>query len=145
MAGKIEKRKIVSVVETLLLVDGETPQRNALKFILELNGYRVVEAAHGIEGWQVLDGFGDRIHAALCAADLPDMTGPEWLARVRVLTPDLPVVLLGESEREEVCRMAVGPWYGGLPARAPSPVSLMEKIRGALDETFFARFEKIPA
>jgi CheY-like chemotaxis protein len=142
--------KVLSVVETLLLVDGETTHRNALKFILELNGYRVVEATHGIEGWQILDGFGDRIHLALCAADLPDMTGPEWLSHVRIITPDLPGLLLGENERTDVGRMIVGPWYGGMPARPPAPRAvdgpgLLEKIRGALDETFFARFEKIPA
>jgi CheY-like chemotaxis protein len=137
--------KVLSVVETLLLVDGETAQRNALKFVLELNGYRVVEAAHGMEGWQILDGFGDRIHLALCAVDLPDMTGPEWLARIGIVAPDLPTLLLAERERNEVCRMLIGPWYGGLPARPPAPAGLMEKIRGALDETFFAKFEKIPA
>lgn len=146
MAGQ----KILSVVETLLLVDGETPQRNALKLLLELNGYRVVEAVHGLEGWQILDGFRDRIHMVLVAAELPDMTGPEWLAHMRVLAPDLPCLLLSERERLAVARMLVGPWYGGLPARPPAPPvvagrGLLEAIRSALDETFFAKFEKMTA
>lgn len=145
MNGRMESRKVVSIVETLLLVDGDPASRNALKFLLELNGYRVVEAAHGVEASQLLDEHGERIHMALFAADLPDMSGPEWLGHVRVVAPGLPVLALSEWDRVEASLTPVGPWYGGLPARAPAPTRLLERIRTALDEHFFAIFSRAPA
>lgn len=145
MEGRLAKRKVMSVVETLLLVDGERSNRNALKFLLELNGYRVVEAAHGVEATQSLDQLGDRIHMALVAAELPDMTGMEWSAHTQVIAPDLPVAILEEWDRLEAALTPVGPWYGGLPARTPAPARLLEKIREALDAHFFARLGTAPA
>lgn len=139
MTGRIERRKVVSVVETLLLADGDENCRNALKFLLELGGYRVVEAAHGIEATQMVCEYGDRIHMALVAADLPDISGPEWLSHIRVIAPDLPVVVLRDRERMEAAMTPVGPWYGGLPARTPAPHQLLETIRSGLDAHFFAR------
>lgn len=145
MQDRNENKRILSVVETLLLVDGDTASRNALKFLLELNGYRVVEATHGIEATQALHEYGERIHMALVAADLPDMSGPEWLGQTRVLAPDLPVLFLREWERVEAALTPVGPWYGGLPARTPTPNRLLERIRGTLDDHFFSRFQQAPA
>lgn len=145
MDGRIEKRNVANMVETLLLVDGDSVSRNALKFLLELSGYRVVEATHGIEATQLLNHFGGRIHMALCAADLPDMSGPEWLGHTRILAPDLPILILREWDRHEAALTPVGPWYGGLPARAPAPARLLEKIRSSLDEHFFARLSPAPA
>lgn len=139
MTGGIAKRKTMSVVETLLLVDGDEGCRNALKFLLELSGYRVVEAAHGVEASQWLDVLGDRIHMALVAADLPDMSGLEWRAHTAVTAPDLRVIVLREWDRVEAALTPVGPWYGGLPARTPHPARLLDKIRAGLDDHFFAR------
>jgi DNA-binding NtrC family response regulator len=145
MDGRIAKRKVYSVVETLLLVDGEAAARNALKFLLELNGYRVVEATHGIGASRLLEQYGNRIHLALCAVDLPDMSGPEWLGHTRIVAPELPVLILKDWERMEAALAPVGPWYGGLPARAPAPVRLLERIRLALDEHFFEKYRPSPA
>lgn len=139
MTGRIAKRKTMSVVETLLLADGDEGCRNALKFLLELSGYRVVEAAHGVEATQWLDILGDRIHMALVAADLPDMSGPEWKAHAALTAPDLPVLVLRERDRVEAALTPVGPWYGGLSARTPTPSGLLEKIRADLDDHFFSR------
>lgn len=136
---------MMSVVETLLLADGDESTRNALKFLLELGGYRVVEATRGVEATQALDEFGDKIHMAILAADLNDMTGPEWRNFARFLAPGLPVLILTERDRLEAALTPVGPWYGGLPARTPSPSRLMEKIRQALDDHFFAQLDRAAA
>lgn len=145
MSGRIARRKVISVVETLLLVDGDESCRSALKFLLEVAGYRVVEAAHGIEATQLLYEYGERIHLALVAADLPDSSGLEWQGHARVVAPDLPVVVLREWDRMEAAMTPVGPWYGGLPARAPAPHRLLDAIRTRLDEHFFALFSHSPA
>lgn len=144
MNGNLAKWKVVSVVESILLVDGDATTRDAMKFILELNGYRVVEAHHGIEGLQVLNEWSGDILLTLCSADLPDMTGPEWLNQLRFLGPEVPAILLSERDSLEVAEMAVGS-YGGMPAKPPAPTRLLEKIRRALDDHFFSRCERATA
>jgi CheY-like chemotaxis protein len=145
MNGYMQKWNRVSVIESILLVDGEATTRSAMKFMLELNGYRVVEAHHGIEALQVLNEWGGDIQLALCGAELPDMTGPEWLSQLRFLGPEVPALLLSEKESVEVAEMAVGPAYGGMPAKPPAPARLLERIRRALDEHFFSRCERATA
>ena len=145
MNGYLEKWKRVSVVESILLVDGDTATRGAMKFILELNGYRVVEAHHGIEALQVLNEWGGDIQLALCGAELPDMTGSQWLSQLRFLGPEVPAILLSEKDSVDVAEMAIGPAYGGMPTKPPAPARLLEKIRRALDDHFFSRCERMPA
>jgi CheY-like chemotaxis protein len=138
MAGSLERWKVVSIVETVLVVDGDDTTRNALKLVLELNGYRVVEALHGIEALQILGEWGEDIQLAVCADELPDMTAGQWRGQVRFLGPEIPTLVLSERDREDIADMPVGPCYGGLPAKAPMPARLLERIRAVLDERFFA-------
>jgi CheY-like chemotaxis protein len=139
-----EKWKVVSVVESILLVDGDSATRDSMKFILELNGYRVIEAHHGIEALQVLNEWGGDIQIVLCAHDLPDMTGPEWMSQLRFMGPEVPALLLSERECLEVAEMALNP-FGGMPAKPPAPALLIGKIRRALDDHFFSRCERATA
>lgn len=138
MAGSLERWKVVSVVETVLIVDNDDSTRDALKLVLELNGYRVVEALHGIEALQILGEWGDHIQVAICADELPDMTAGQWRGQMRFLGPDIPSLILSERDREEIADMPVGIWCGGLPSKPPVPTRLMERIRAVLDERFFA-------
>ena len=138
MIGILKSRKTIRVIDTLLLIDGEPDRREALKFLLELQGYRVMEAHHGIEGLQVLCEWGADIQLALCAPELPDMTGGEWMGQMRFLGPEIPALLLGERELSEAMDLPVGPAYGGLPALPPAPARLMARIRDAMDAHFFA-------
>jgi two-component system response regulator CpxR len=134
----LEKRQVIQVVETVLLVDGNEESRASLKFILELQGYRVVEAHHGIEGLQVLCEWDGDIQLALCAPELPDMTGGEWMGQLRFLGPEVPALLLTEREVVEAMDLPLGPAYAGMPAKPPAPARLLDRIRDALDAHFFA-------
>jgi len=138
MQGMLRSRKVISVVDTILLVDGEPGRREALKFLLELQGYRVAEAHHGIEGLQVLCEWGSDIQLALCAPELPDMTGGEWMGQMRFLGPGIPALLLTERDVLEATEWPVGPAYAGMPATPPGPARLLGRIREAMDEYFFA-------
>ena len=122
MLGLLRTRKVIRVVDTILLVDGEPGRREALKFLLELQGYRVAEAHHGIEGLQVLCEWGADIQLALCAPDLPDMTGGEWMGQMRFLGPEIPALVLTEREAlEALVREQMGNAY---PLDVPLEVSV---------------------
>ena len=134
----LAKKRMFKVVETVLLVDGNEESRTSLKFLLELQGYRVAEAHHGIEGLQVLCEWGCDIQMALCAPELPDMTGGEWMGQMRFLGPEIPALLLTERDVLEATDWPVGPAYAGMPATPPGPTRLLGRIREAMDEYFFA-------
>jgi CheY-like chemotaxis protein len=145
MLGLLRTRKVIRVVDTILLVDGEPGRRESLKFLLELQGYRVAEAHHGIEGLQVLCEWGEDIQLALCAPDLPDMTGGEWMGQMRFLGPEIPALVLTEREAVEAMDMPVGPAYAGMPALPPAPMRLLTRIRQAMDNHFFAHCTRATA
>ena len=144
MHGILKSWKVVRVVDTVLLVDGEPATRQAMKFILELNGYRVIEAHHGIEALQLLCEWGEDIQLAVCAPELPDMSGGEWMGQMRFLGPEVPTMMLTEKDCLEVSEMEFSP-YGGMPAKPPAPAGLLGKIRNAMDEYFFARCARATA
>ncbi len=147
MAGFREHWKIRHVKETVLLVDAEDGTRQAVKMVLKLNGYRVVEALTGIEGLQVLGEWGEDIHLAVCADELPDMTAGQWRGQVHFLGPKIPSLILSERDRDEIANLDIGNQCAGkantpstifLPCIGPqAAVRLLEKIRLALDERFF--------
>ena len=138
MIGIPKSWKANRAIDTILLIDGEPGRREALKFLLELQGYRVAEAHHGIEGLQVLCEWAGDIQMALCAPELPDMTGGEWMGQLRFLGPEIPALLLTDREMVEATDLPVGPAYAGMTANPPGPTRLLARIRNALDENFFA-------
>lgn len=77
---------------TILVVDDERAVRNALREILEHEGYRVEEATHGEEALQ--KAAEDRIALVLLDIKMPGRDGMEVLAELRLKRPDLPVVIL---------------------------------------------------
>ena len=140
--AKLERWKVDTVLETLLLVEGEPTARNLMKFMLEVNGYRVVEAADGVEALQILDQYGGNIHVALCAGDLPDMSGPEWRSQARFLAPGLPVLVFADRD----CAELAAPAFAA-PVSDARKVGgkFLERIRLSLDESFFVRCGRAPA
>ncbi len=82
------------VVATVLVVEDEAPIRDVLATALELDGYRVMEAATGAEALDILS-----IHdVSLVLLDnrLPGMSGIEVLSRIRAMPrlTTLPVLLV---------------------------------------------------
>ncbi|MCU0252930.1 MAG: sigma-54 dependent transcriptional regulator [Acidobacteria bacterium] len=76
----------------ILVVDDEAAIRDALRMILEYEGYRVLEAASGEDALSVLS----RAHpdAALLDIRMKGMSGLDALERIRALHPQLPVLMV---------------------------------------------------
>src|SRR5690606_14015855 len=145
MHGILNRWRAANVIETVLLVDGDPAARQPMKFILELNGYRVVEAWHGIEGLQALNEWGDEIQIALCAPDLPDMSGPEWMSQRRFVCPETPALLLSEADVRDASELPLHPVQDRISPKPPAPARLLARIRRVLDERFFEHCERAPA
>jgi len=70
---------------TLLLVDDESHILSYLTRLLRDEGYQIFTAASGREGLELLDR--NRIDVAVSDQRMPQMTGVEFLARVKERSP----------------------------------------------------------
>jgi two-component system, cell cycle sensor histidine kinase and response regulator CckA len=79
---------------TILLVEDEHLMRHVMRESLELDGYRVLEAANGREALEVLSRWQRPVDVVVTDIMMPVMTGAELIRQVRQRQPGLPVVLV---------------------------------------------------
>lgn len=78
--------------EQILLVEDDTPLRNALAETLSLADYEVLEASDGSAALEILDKC--EVDAVVSDYQMQPMNGSELLARLRSTRPGLPFVLM---------------------------------------------------
>jgi len=80
--------------ELILVVEDEEPVRKLVRVVLQRVGYRVVEAASGLQALEVWNQQGAKVDLLLTDLVMPDgMSGRELAERLRVLRPGLAIVL----------------------------------------------------
>jgi response regulator RpfG family c-di-GMP phosphodiesterase len=86
----------------LLLVDDEGNILAALKRLLRRDGYTILSASSGAEGLKLLQEYPD-IGVILSDQRMPEMTGTEFLGKVKALYPDtVRIVLSGYTDLNSV-------------------------------------------
>ena len=86
---------------TLLLVDDEVNIATSLKRMLRSDGYHILTATSGMEGLELL--ASNRIGVIISDQRMPEMTGVEFLHRVKQLYPDtVRIVLSGYTDLKSV-------------------------------------------
>ena len=78
--------------ETLLVVEDEESVRTLARRTLEDAGYRVLEAADGRAGLEVI--LSGEIDLILCDVILPEMSGHELGRRVQAIRPETPILYM---------------------------------------------------
>ena len=79
--------------QAILLVDDDDHVREVTAAMLVENGYNVIQANDGPSGLDALQREGDRVQLVIADFVMPGMSGRELLSQVRVLRPDLPMLL----------------------------------------------------
>lgn len=92
-AGKAKGEKPRGGTETILVVEDEPSVRLLTRTVLERNGYRVREAANGVEASRVWDESAGRVDLLITDMVMPEgMTGRELAARLLERAPSLKVL-----------------------------------------------------
>jgi DNA-binding NtrC family response regulator len=78
----------------ILVVDDTEMMRDSLAAILVRDGHEVIAAGDAATGLSRLSAGGTRVDLVITDLKMPKMTGIEFLAEVKKLRPDLPVVLM---------------------------------------------------
>lgn len=76
-----------------MVVEDDPLVRAYVREVLEGAGYRVLEAATGTEAIDLFESSRDRVTAVVLDLTLPRLTGLEVAARLRSMSPDLPILL----------------------------------------------------
>jgi CheY-like chemotaxis protein len=122
----------------ILVVDDEEAVRTVARRILERFGFEVITAADGQEGVDVFQQHADRIVAVLLDVTMPVMDGEQAYRELRLIKPDVRVVLSsGFSEQDATTRFA-GKGLAGFiqkPYRATALVELLQSVLESAPET----------
>ncbi len=120
--------------ETILVIEDEPAVRALVRRTLERQGYRVLDAADGIEALQLAVDHPADIHLVLSDVVMPRLNGPEALSRLRQARPGIRCLLMSgyaadtlstESLQRDGLRMIEKPF---------SPNALVEAVRDLLDD-----------
>lgn len=79
--------------ETILIIEDEQVVRTALRGLLELHGYRVLEGVDGVDGMEIYDRQREAIDLVVLDMSMPRMSGDEALQRLRAIDPALKIIL----------------------------------------------------
>jgi CheY-like chemotaxis protein len=86
---------------TILLADDEDGVRKLAAAVLEHNGHRVIQARNGAEALAAFRKSRKQVRLVLLDLKMPKMSGWEALDRIRLLAPEIPVILTSEYAMEE--------------------------------------------
>jgi PAS domain S-box-containing protein len=119
--------------ERVLLVEDDDSVRELAREILEMNGYRVVEASNGVEALKVFDADTEGIDLMVTDLVMPEMGGRDLAKNVAPRAPELKVLYLSGYTDSVVLRQGMldpGSFFLQKPF---TPAELARKVREALD------------
>ena len=91
-----------------LIVDDNAAMRGLLARLLTREGYRVLQAADGVEAMDVIRAAGAHVDIVIADVLMPEMSGDELARQLRAERPDLPIVFVSGQEPEERVQAILG-------------------------------------
>jgi PAS domain S-box-containing protein len=120
--------------ETVLVVEDEPDVRQLTVEALRLSGFDVVEAANGAEALRRLDELTRRVELVLTDVIMPEMSGPELVARIEAAHPGPRILYMSGYTEEAVLRPSVRTGRTHFLQKPFTPLALARKVREVLDE-----------
>jgi len=120
--------------ETILIVEDDDMLRNLAREILQLQGYRILEAENGIEALRISEEHGGQIHLMITDVVMPKMGGKKVADRLQPIYPLMKVIYMSGYTDNSIahhCILAPGLNFLQKPF---SPEVLARKVREVLDK-----------
>lgn len=93
--------------ETVLVVDDVEGVRDLIREVLEMHGYHVLVAGHGVEAMQVAERYHGPIHVLLTDVVMPKMGGPELADRFAPRRPEAKIIFMSGYSDEAIASHGV--------------------------------------
>lgn len=120
--------------ETILLVEDEAMVRGLAREVLEMSGYRVLEASHGAEALRLCEEHSGPIHLMLTDVIMPGISGPQLVERAVKLHPEMRAVYMSGYAEEAVAEDGLLSDDAPFIRKPFPPRELAAKVRGVLDD-----------
>ena len=120
--------------ETILLVEDEEYVRRIARLGLESYGYTVLAAQNGREAMSITERFGRVVDLMVTDIVMPEMGGPELVAKIRARYPTLRVLYISGYANDPVNHEAIVRASAAYLLKPFSPRQLASKVRRILDE-----------
>ena len=99
---------------SILIADDDRNSRNALRDIIQPEGFETITASSGEEAIDIIRGV--TIHLVLLDMHMPKLTGLETLVIVRQINATLPAILVTGDPSDSLVRAAIqAQFYSVLP------------------------------
>ena len=121
----------------ILIIDDERSVADALKVILESEGFGVTLAATGRDGIECARQ--GKFRLAITDLRLPDMSGLDVLQALRAQNPGLCVILITSHGTREIVAEALGCGAEGTLDKPFSPSEIIRLVASVLERTTGAR------
>jgi PAS domain S-box-containing protein len=118
--------------ETILLVEDRAETRRAIRDMLRHYGYRVLEAASGVDALQVAGAHDGPIHLLLTDVVMPGLSGRDTADQLTATYPDLRVVFMSGYTNETIDHHGVLDPGIEFIQKPFTLVDLMHKVRRVL-------------
>ncbi|MDB4890148.1 MAG: domain S-box protein [Gemmatimonadetes bacterium] len=132
---RVAESAAVCGVETVLVVEDETPVREIAQRVLTRQGYVVLTAASGAEALALSATFSSPIHLVVSDAVMPGMGGAEVLKRLQAERPRLKALLMSGYTDDEIVRRGIVSSTVRFIQKPFEPTDLARAVRDALDAT----------
>ena len=118
----------------LLVIDDNESTRNMARRILEKTGFDVLLAADGREGIALYSTHRSEVQLVLLDMTMPHMNGEEACRQLRLINPDLRIVMMSGYNEQEVVRRRAGRGLSGFIQKPFQPRALIAKITEVLQQ-----------
>jgi two-component system cell cycle sensor histidine kinase/response regulator CckA len=118
---------------TILLIDDDPEVRGVGTQMLERLGFKVLTAAHGLEGLKIFQELGGEIDCVILDLTMPEMGGEEAFRELRRLRRDVPVILSSGYNEQDVTQKFAGKGLAGFiqkPYRVANLQEVLSRVFG---------------
>ncbi|MDQ3818402.1 MAG: PAS domain S-box protein, partial [Acidobacteriota bacterium] len=126
-------REMAKGTETILLAEDEGLVRNLAREVLEVHGYKVLEAANGGAAFLICERFKGTIHLLLTDVIMPEMSGGELAKRLALIRPEMRVLFMSGYTDNAIVHHGVLDEGMNFIQKPFSADALAQKVREVLD------------
>ena len=119
--------------ETVLLVEDDAPVRALSRAVLQRHGYTILEAENSHQALAVAASYAGAIDLVLSDVVMPDVTGPEMVARLKAIRPVPRVLYVSGYSTEALVGKGVLPDGVDLVQKPVAARELLKAVRHTLD------------
>jgi two-component system cell cycle sensor histidine kinase/response regulator CckA len=120
--------------ETILLVEDEEQVRELARIALEMSGYRVLEAADGVEALQRSAEHEGPIELLVTDVVMPQMSGRQLAEKMKVIRPGMRVLYMSGYTDDAIVHHGVLDSAAAFIQKPFSPREMARKVRDLLNE-----------